>query len=189
MSNRRMRVPPSGVLIKDPTSGAGPLEVGNGTPGRVYRAQGLRAAANVLFTGAAQLLPWQDPALPAGTGPAITQLDWLLPPNYLWEFELRVPIVVPAGGAAAGANLNVVMSARNVSTGLRENIWSPVAGETPGAITLYYPAVWSAPRYSLNPVPYDQLQLTIEAEAAFALFAFIPDQLSFKITQYSQGSL
>lgn len=187
---RRMRVPPSGALITDGISGAGPLEVGDGTPGRVFRAQGIANAPNLLFTGAAQLLEWQDPAIAITFGPPITQLEWLLSPGYRWDIELFVPVrnVV----AAANSALSVAITGRNVTSGLRENIFTPSVATTPDTSAgggLYYDAHFRASRLEL-PTPgvyFDQLQALVTAPA-IALFGVIIDNLSLRMTQYASGS-
>lgn len=188
--NKRMRVPPSGPLIVDPVSGAGPLGVGDGTPGRCYRAQGIRLDANQLFTGADQLLQWQDLSLPLGTGPALTTLDWYLPTGYLWHLQLSTPIRNIAAAASSAVACSV--TARNIATGVRETLYSEteVTPANVTAINLFFPALWEDTRLAPPAAAsgHDQVQVTMNSPAQ-ALYGVITDLLSMRLTQYAAGSL
>lgn len=187
---RRYRVAPSGPFITDETSGAGPLEGGDGTPGLIFRAQGIEHAANQLFTGAAQLLEWQDPSVPKGNGPAITVLPWVVPGQYRYDVELYIPVRFVV--AAAAATVDVVVRARNTGTGVVQDqiLKQYTLGDAvnPNFVT---GLMLSEPTRTPNgPGPsWDQWQVEVTSSLAAADFGVISDQLCFRMTQFAEGSL
>lgn len=184
-TQRRIRIPPSGPLIKDGVSGAGPLDAGDGTPGIVLRAQGIRAAVNQDFTGAELLLTWQDVALPPGTAPGVTVLPWVAPGGYTYDHEISLPCRTPIGGAAVGQTISYTARARNLRTLLLQDLFlgSFVVGDN--AITQPY----FVREFDSLTDDYDQFQLAVQnSGAAVAQFGVITDLLSWRMTQYATGS-
>lgn len=182
---RKMRIPPSGPFITDETTGAGPLDGGDGTPGLIFRAQGIANAANQLFSGAAQLLEWQNPAVAKGSGPAITVLPWVVTGGYLYDVELYLPVRFVA--LAAGATVDVVVRARNISTGVLSD--QLIKQYTLGDLNFLMGFMVSEPtRLQAAGTNWDQWQVEVTSSLAAADFGVISDQLCMRMTQYAQGS-
>lgn len=185
-SNRRLRIPPSGPFIVDPDGGGGPLEVGDGTPGLVFRAQGIRNAAVQAFTGANLTIGWQDPELEPGDGPAITELPWVVPGGYLYDLELAMPCNLPAGSAAD--DISLLVQARRVDT----NTFSTLVGRTltAGALCIATQFMVRESRLLLavDSGMWDSWRLIVNAPVVTNA-GVITDLLSMRMTQYALGSV
>lgn len=185
MQQRRLRIPPDGPMIIDGVSGAGPLDVGDGTPGLVFRAQGIRQDAPQAFTGAELLLQWQDLALPPGIGPAVTVLPWSAPGGFTYDHEICLHCRVPIGSAAVGQTITYTARARNLSTLVVQDLFTGSFIATDNALT----NANVIREFDTLVDDYDQFQLAVQnSGAAVGNFDVITDLLSWRMTQYATGS-
>lgn len=85
MNPKKMRLSPSGPFLEDKTSND-PLQVGPGSPGLMWRAQGSASAEDVVTSGASPVvINMCDAGAPLAPG---ASLPWALPKGYRYDVQV-----------------------------------------------------------------------------------------------------